>query len=146
MRLIEIQLGGGGDLFNPYDARIGGQKHPGAELPRLVSAYPDALKLAEEANDRFQLAEVLIVSSLIAEAGSIGFLIAGIATQPTYTYQSNTTSLVLGSVGIGLLVVGVVLTITGGSAERDGVTKWLEAVNTYNREMVDRATVPVPSS
>jgi hypothetical protein len=146
MRLLQVQLGSGGDWFNPFAVMRGTTKFEGADLPHLVADYPDAKRLADEANSKFQLATGLVVGALVADTGSIAMLIGAIATQPSYSNQLSTTSAVFLGVGVGLLVVGITLSIFGTTTQREAAAKWLEALNTYNREMLDGTDRPIPGS
>jgi hypothetical protein len=146
MRLLQVQLGSGGDWFNPFAVMRGTTKFEGADLPRLVADYPDAKRLADEANSKFQLTTGLIIGGGIADIGALAMLISAIATQPSYSNQLSTTSAVFVGVGVGLLVVGVTLSIIGTSTQREAGAKWLEAVNTYNRQMLDSTVRAVPGS
>jgi hypothetical protein len=140
MRLLQVQLDGG-----ELGLRQGGQKFKLADLPRLVAAYPDAELLAREANDKLGLANGLGWGGLIATLGWTGTLIGAAAATPSYAHQLTTASDVLLGVSVGLLITSIGLFIAGGSAARSGLDKWLEAVNTYNRQMLDDSTRPIPS-
>jgi hypothetical protein len=125
-------------LGNPFGVAQGFGKFRGSELPRLVAASPRARTLALEANDKFGTASGLFVGALIADVGALGTAIGSIVAQSQATNQNQltTTTGVLLGVTLGLLLVGVGLSAAGGAIERDAVNQWLEAVNTYNRELV----------
>jgi len=76
----------------------------------------------------------------------LGTTIAGIITLPQAgTNQVSTTGAVLLGVSTGLLLGAVTLAIAGGAVMQEAINKWLDAVNTYNRQLVDGQLDPVPS-
>jgi hypothetical protein len=147
-RLLQVQLGGG-DFANPnpFQVRQGSYKFSGSELPRLVATSPEALSLAQQANGKFGLATGLLVGGLVTSLGALGTGIAALATLPQNNLNqlSSTTAVLLGTT-LGLCLVSLAFSIGGQVVARDATDKWLDAVNTYNRQLVDGRLDPVPSS
>jgi hypothetical protein len=143
-RLLQVQYGTG--FGNPFGVQQGYGKFPGSELPRLVAASHQARSLALEANDKFALSTGLLIGGLASDLGALGTAIAGAATIPNNLNQLPTTSAVLLGVSVGLLVVGVGLTLGGSAVMQEAINRWLDAVNTYNRQLVDGQLDAVPSS
>jgi hypothetical protein len=136
-RLLQVQYGSGA-FGNPFGVQQGFGNFPGSDLPVLVVASPQASALAREANEKFGLATGLLVGALVLDLSGLGTIIAAIATaSESGSNQISTTSAVLSGVSIGLVVAGLGLAIGGGGVMREAINKWLDAVNTYNRQLVD---------
>jgi hypothetical protein len=144
-RLLQVQYGSGA-FGNPFGVQQGFSTFPGSDLPVLVVASPQASALAREANDKFGLATGLLVGALVCDLSGLGTVIAAIATaSESGPNQLSTTSAVLSGVSIGLVVAGLGLAIGGGGVMREAINKWLDAVNTYNRQLVDGQLDRTPS-
>ncbi len=144
-RLLQVRYGSGA-FGSPFEVQQGFGTFPGSDLPVLVAASPEASALAREANEKFGLATGLLVGALVLDLSGLGTIIAAIATaSESGSNQLSTTSAVLTGVSIGLVVAGLGMAIGGGGVMREAINRWLEAVNTYNRQLVDSQLDRIPS-
>jgi hypothetical protein len=135
-RLLQPRATSG--LFSiPYEVQQGPYTFQGSQLEMAVAGSPEALGLAREANAKFGEGSAFLIGGTVASLVGIGTLVASIATFPKNSFDDATASTVLIGTTLGLVVVALALDIAGASLATDGVRKWFEAVNTYNRQLID---------
>ena len=128
----------------PYEVQQGPYTFRASQLEMVVAGSPEAVPLAREAIAKFDQGKAFLISGTVVSFAGIGTAVASIATLNSGN-GDTTASIVLLSTTLGLLVVALGLDIVGINVANDGIQKWFEAVNAYNRQLMDGQLQTIPS-